>query len=235
MKNLILLAVILAVAPATSVLADAPPAHGNYHLGWGMNPTNWNSYTGNWTSPLALYNPLGPHGGGGNWVVGYDGNYDPLYIDYADITLELWIEMSMIQFYQNTSYKWHRLGRGGETITFVIQGWTKSNEGCWVSLIGGSEAIDSLHFQHNIGVGDDRNMRATIPIAWRGRWGDGLVYGNNIQLHWTALTVTGNDIDLAELNATECWYEFEGSFTLVDYEADGYYNLVMDGCPSPGL
>jgi len=235
--TLILAAALLLVIPGTS-LADPPnppPAYGGYLPGWGMNPHNWNWHTGSWTSPLGLYDPTCPHGGGGSWVVGYDGNA-PLYIDYRDVTLELWIEMSMIQFYENTSYKWHRLGRGGETIQFIIQGWTKSNEGCWVSLVGDPDYdINALKFISNIGVGQDPNVRDTLSITWEGWWGNGLSYGNEPQMSWTTLTSSLNDIDLAELNPGECWYQFRGTFTLKDYEADGYYKLVMDGCPSPEL
>ena len=229
-----LLVSIIAVCMLASVaMATPPPANGSYIGGWGMNPTKWQTATGSYSSGFALYDPLGA-GGGAGWIVSWTPpTYD--YIAYAPITLELWIEMYMIQAYWATSYQWHRLGNEAETVTFTIDGTVRSNEGCWV-LCTKDPAYDPnfLTFQHNNGVGDDRNMR-DIPITWRGRWGDGLDMGVDVVLPWTDLTWVGDELILAEITACDRWFQFEGSFDLVYHEADGYYKLVIAGCPTPSM
>jgi len=224
---------LIAFAAQATGTTPLPPAYGGYNEGWGMNPTNCTSYTGQWSSGLMLFDPNLPYGGGGSWVVGWG---TPLtYVNYGDITLQLWIEMSMYETYWNTSYRWHRLGQGAETITFYINGYAQSNEGCWVSCTVTTPADTTLKFIHNIGVGDDRNVR-NIPITWWGQWGTGLTIGSNVVGGWHRLYWDNvGSLDLAELAPGDTWYQFEGTFNLVQYEPDGYYTLVLSGCPSPGM
>ena len=100
------------ILTSVAVMANAtpPPAHGGYQSGWGMNPTNWENESGSF-SAMGLYDP-NYTGGGASWVVGWNPT---AYINYAPITLELWIEMYMLLTYEYTSYQWHRLGNSGET------------------------------------------------------------------------------------------------------------------------
>lgn len=231
MKRLVL-ALMLVAAFAFVVNATAPPANGGYSAGWGMNPTNWQTATGSYNSGLALYDPLGL-GGGSGWIVQWSPTIE--YIDYDPITLELWIEMYMIQTYHNTSYKWHRLGNAPETITFTIDGTVESNEGTYVLMTADPNwDPNQLTFVENIGVGDDRNAR-DIPIIWEGRWGEGFTIGSSVQMPWTVLTWSGDELILDEITACDRWFQFRGTFDLVYHEADGYYYLVIAGCPSPSM
>lgn len=233
LKRIFFLTILIAAivfAGTAFAQVPAPPAHGAYPTGWGLNPNNWNSYTGSYNSGLALYDPTGVLGGLG-WHV-FPGGAP---IVYAPITLELWIEMYMMQTYWNTQYQWHRLGDAAETITFTIDGTVSSNEGLWV-LCTKASGVDGnlLKFQGNIGVGDNNNMR-DIPISWRGRWGMTHTIGTNIMMPWTALTWSGDELILDELDACDTWFQFEGEFDLLYHEADGYYSLELTGCPAPSL
>jgi len=228
---LILMAVaVMAMIAFATGSTPPPPARSPYAGGWGMNPTRWDSAFGTWSSGLSLYDPNSS--GGGGWVVGWNPT---TYITYAPITLELWIEMYSIQTYHYTHYQWHRLGDLAENVCFTIEGTLVSNEGCYV-LMTADPAFDPnyLNFEHNIGVGDDRNAR-DIPIVWSGRWGHGLAYGDSLVLDWTNLSWNQDELVLAEVTPCNNWFQFRGCFDLVYHEADGYYKLVIAGCPAPGL
>lgn len=229
-KLLVLLVPLLIMPMAAPVYATPPPAHGGYSGGWGMNPTDWDSLTGGYNSGLALYDPLGA-GGGAGWVVTWNPEN---YIDYADITIQLWIEMYMIQTYYYTSYQYHRLGDQAEHLCFTISGTVASNEGVYVLCTAGALDPNFLHFMGNIGVGDDRNAR-DIPIVWEGRYGSGFSIGNNVILPWTSLTWSGGDLVLAEFEHCDHWFQFRGCLDIFYHEADGYYYLDLEGCPVPQM
>jgi len=242
LKTILIFALMLAIVPATSVVAgqpeDGPPANGLYGAGWGMNPTKWNDYSDSWSSGFSMYAPDPGHPAGAGWLVGWAPE---VYIQYAPITLELWIEMYMIQTYYYTSYQWHRLGDEAETITFDIKGTVKSNEGCWILCT--ADPLwnpDQLTFVGNMGAGDDRNAR-DIPIDWSGRWGHGLVNGTDPRGPgigpdcWGDLTWVDDELILDEVTACDRWFTFRGVFSLVYHEADGYYYLEIAGCPTPSL
>ncbi len=223
------------------VLADEPPAHGGYQAGWGMNPNNWQTATGCYNSGIGIYDPH-HGGGGGSWVVGYeDGCNNPIYIQYDNITLDLWIEMYMIQTYCFTQYQWHRIGNQDEYINFYICGTVFSNNGQYIQLMRGDEDLDYLHFREDIfgrtGRGRD------IPITWHYAWG---AYD-----HYNETPPDCEDIpegDWHEIVPNQCgnlsfvipepcdhWFCFWGQFHLLYHENDGHYGLVMAGCPAPML
>jgi hypothetical protein len=234
MKHLILAVMMIAMlALVANAQVPEPPANGTYSGGWGMNPNDWETTTGSYNSGIALYKLDPAHPAGNGWLVGWD----PLvYIDYAPITFELWIEMYMIQTYHYTSYQWHRIGNHAENICALIQGTVKSNEGCWVLCTCDPLVNDPnyLTFQGNMGAGDDRNAR-DIPVTWEGRWGLGLDYGVDPQMPWTQLTWADGELILDELTACDRWFEFRMCFDLLYHEADGYYSLEITGCPAPTL
>ncbi len=226
MKRLIL-ALMLVTLVVFVANATPPPAQGGYLPGWGMNPTNWQTATGSFSS-WGLYDPL--YGGAGAaWVVGW---LPTVYITYAPITLELWIEMYCLQTYHYTSYQWHRLGNLAETISFVIEGTIQTNNGQYVQLMQGTQALTNLWFVHNIFGGNSPIPAPNIPITWQGRWGLGLVYGANTLWGWQTLTP---DPDLTMLIPDPCdhWFQFEGTFVIPYHQPDGYYSLTMAGCPAP--
>ncbi|MFZ5519089.1 MAG: hypothetical protein ACOY90_20825 [Candidatus Zhuqueibacterota bacterium] len=229
---------IAAFAFVGTAFAQEPPAHGTYQEGWGMNPTNWNSYTGSYSSGLALFDPHHSNPITGNdWVVSWDGGLQ--YIDYAEITLELWIEMNMVQTYQYTHYQWHRLGNLAEEITFTIDGTLKSNNPLFVSLVAGDQPLDKLYFRRDVlGTADrgwiNNNTARDIPITWDYRWGTGLAIGGGTATAWTPAT-TNQEITFLIDQPCDHWYQFRGTFNLIYHEADGYYSLTMAGCPSPSL
>ena len=234
-KKFVFLAAVVAVAFAGSAFASDPPAYGGYQAGWGMNPNNWTTTTGSWASGFAIYDwGGGPNtsSGGDDWVVGYSGN-TPIYITYAPITLELWIEMYSVQTYRYTSYKWHRLGNLAENVTFVIQGTIQSNNGQWISLVwDGNDAMDKLYFRHDVGNRVGPQYGSDIPITWLGRWGTDLVYGANIVQDWLSYTPSP-DVDMLIPDPCDHWFEFKGSFELPYHIDDGYYSLTLAGCPAP--
>jgi len=234
MKIALILATALFLAmPVTSAIATPPPAHGGYLAGWGMNPGNWTATTGSWNSGFSLYNPNGPGpGGGDNWVV--DWLPSIVYGTYDPITFELWVEMYSVQAYHYTSYQWHRLGNNAETITFVIQGTIQSNSGQWISLVwDGTDPLTHLWFRHDIFNRTGAPYGYDLPITWIARWGDGLVYGQN--LRWESYVTPNPDIDVLIDEACDHWFEFEGSFDLAYHVDDGYYSLTAAGCPAPEL
>lgn len=241
MKNILLFAIMLAIVPATSVVASDPPAHGSYNAGWGMNPGNWDATTGGWSSGLSLYSGSG--GGQGwynNWTNPGTPTWDP---DYAPISLELWIELYMIQTYEYTSYQWHRLGNAGETIEFIISGTIRSNSGEWIILERGTDPMTHLWFQHNVLGGTSLGLPhgwgghagGHVPITWYYCWGRGLTWYQNIQVDWTEVDPGDGNIEFAIEEGCDHWYGFKGELEILYHQPDGYYTLEIAGCPSPLL
>lgn len=218
--------------PALAAAANPPPAYGGYNAGWGMNPNNWQTTTGSFNSGTVIYDPLGPLGGN-SWVVGYNAGL-PIYLVYTPITMELWVEMYMIQTYQYTSYQWHRIGNTPEHICFYIQGTVESNNGQYVSLTAdGVDPLTALKFRENIfGNTTPGPTCGDIPITWRTRWGTGLTYGADIVQDW-AMDTPDPDVTLLIPDPCNHWYQFEGCFDLAYHVCDGYYSLTSAGCPAP--
>jgi len=226
MKKLILVVTLLAIA-LSPALAIPPPAHGTYLGGWGMNPTNWDAQSG-------AFNAEGIWVPGQNWAVDYDTNGNPIYIDYQNITVELWVELYAAQTYQYTSYQFHRLGNAAETLSFVISGTCASNNGEYVGLTQGAEPLTHLYFRHDIFGGTSGGQ--DLPINWTGRWGEGLTAGTGTVQDWETVTPDGNG-DLFMLISEPCdhWFEFQGQVELPYHIDDGYYSLTIAGCPTPNL
>ena len=228
MKKVALVLMLCAMVTG-SALAQVPPAQGGYAQGWGMNPTNWTAVDGSF-SAVGLYDPL--YGGAGDaWVVGW---LPTKYITYTPITLQLWIEMYALQTYHYTSYQWHRLGDAAEIVVFTIEGTVSTNNGQYISMMKGSQNLDHLWFKNNI-FGDPPPIPAPdIAIAWQVRWGTGLVYGANVVETWVT-KVPNPNITMLIPDPCDHWFQFEGTFTIPRHQPDGYYELVMAGCPAPVL
>jgi hypothetical protein len=226
---------LLALSIPCLVYADAlypPPAHGAYGAGWGMNPTNWSETSGSFYA-WGLYDPLHDPQGGDAWVVGWD---PVTYIDYADITLELWIEMYSMQTYHYTSYQWHRLGDAEETINFCIEGLIQSNNGQYISLMYAGEDLNYLHFVEDIFGRTGPDYGTDIPIVWDAAYGTGDVYGTNIL--WEGFSLQfgpEDDVTIGPIPACDHWFQFCGEFYLPYHIDDGYYSLLMGGCPAPEM
>ena len=236
-KTAFLVAILAFVFAGTAWAAalNPPPAYGGYQAGWGMNPNDWDNHTGSF-SAWGLWNPVASGPQGADWVVGYDWpGGAPVYIDYTDITLELWIEMYALQTYEYTSYQWHRVGDNAETITFYVQGLLKSNSGQYVSLMRGTEDLGYLYFREDIFGRVGATYGSDIPITWRARWGNGLAYGQYVQEDWQTLTPGTGDLDIGPIPSCDHWFQFEGSFHLAYHVNDGYYSLITEGCPAPEM
>ncbi len=213
-----------------TAFAQEPPAHGSYQGGWGMNNTNWHVASGSFTS-WGLYDPH-PNGGGDSWIVDWSDPNNPVYIEYAPISLELWVEMYCLQTYHYTSYQWHRLGNAEEDISFIIEGTVQSNNGQYVSLTRKDQDLTHLYFQRSV-LGGQSTDADDIPITWEGRWGAGLDYGVDEIQAWQTLTPSNGDLTLLINESCDHWFQFRGSFHLPYHIADGYYMLEMAGCPAP--
>lgn len=239
MSRYVMFAILtIAVLGLISVQAIPPPAHGGYQAGWGMNPTNWDAVSGSFYA-WGLYDPL--HGGVNNWIVDWTDPNNPVYIEYAPITLELWIEMYSIQTYQYTSYQWHRLGNQEEEICFQITGTVQSNSAQNVCLRQVQEALDHLWFIEDIfGHGTPGTLppgypyaSADLPIVWTVGWGEGLVIDEN-QVY-EASAVPDPDLCVEITQPCDHWFEFEGCFTIPYHQPDGYYTLEMAACITPEM
>jgi hypothetical protein len=236
MYKLLIIAFAIMFAFAVGAQASAlnpPPAQGGYLAGWGMNPNNWDATSGSYTA-WGIYNPLYV-GGGAAWVVGYGVGNVPIYITYAPITLQLWIEMYCLQTYHYTSYQWHRLGNLQENICFIVEGTIQSNNGQFISLTRGTEDLDKLYFRENIFGGASPGPPApNLALLWQGTWGNGLVYG--VTPVWGPNPITPNP-NVTMLIDVPCdhWFQFQGCFTIPYHQPDGYYSLTMAGCPAPLL
>jgi len=227
MKRMLVILAIVMVA-GTVAAQTPPPAYGGFPSGWGINPNNWNNYTGGFSSGLALWNPTL-----NDWNVAPWGS-PGTKITYAPITLELWIELHMIQTYYYTSYQWHRIGDAAETITFAIDGTVKSNQILIVSLTSAA-GFDPNFLKFISGMYGGGN---DIPIHWWGRWGLGLAIPNMNHTQgggWNSLTWCNGRLDLAVIPPCDHWVQFKGQFDIPYHQADGYYKLVLGGCPVPEL
>lgn len=216
------------------VFASPPPANGNYHAGWGMNPNNWQTATGQFGPVFGIWQP------GHDWVVGYDGCYNPIYIDYDNITLDLWIELYCLQTYEFTHYQWHRIGNADETINFYICGWISSNNGECVSLMRGNEDLDHLYFREDIFGRTNRGR--DIPITWHYAWGSYDRPGGesppepgNIGCWHEIVPNDHGNLTFCIPDPCDHWFCFWGQFRIRYHENDGHYQLVMAGCPAPLL
>jgi hypothetical protein len=230
-KLLVLLVPLLVMPMAVPVYADAPPAHGGYEAGWGLNPTNWQTASGSF-SAWGLYAP--DSGSAGDpWVVNWSDPHNVGFIDYADITLELWIEMYALQTYHYTSYQWHRLGNSAEQICFIIEGLIQSNNGQSIILVHQSEPMTHLYFRHDVLNRTGSQYGSDIPITWQTRYGLYDVYGSNIVQNWT--TATPDPDIIISIPKCDHWFQFQGCFDLEYHVDDGYYSLTLAGCPAPGM
>jgi hypothetical protein len=172
---------------------------------------------------------------GSGWIVDWSDPLNPIYIMYAPITLNLWIEMYAAITYQYTSYKWHRLGNNAETVNFIIEGTVQSNSEQFVSLAKTVQDLTHLWFQENIFGGDTPSPAPDIPVSWQGRWGTGLSIGQGtIKQDWTPLT-PNPDVTLFINEVCDHWFQFKGEFLVQYHQPDGYYNLNMSGRVAPGL
>ena len=240
---------IILVLPTVLVYASPPPSTDNYPSGWGMNPTVWER-RGSSFSEWGIYDPVSSGAGGfGQGAYGWRITDKPPYkpraerclIPYqalrtmsgAPVTLELWIESYLLFSYENTCYQWHRLGDAGETITFVIEGTTQSNTELEVVLIPESEALTHIEFVEDIWGRTGSEYGSDLEISWRGRWGNGLECGESIQWGWETLIPDAETGSLGISNIPPCdhWFQFEGSFMIPYHQPDGYYKLVINGCP----
>jgi hypothetical protein len=233
MRVIVLFVVLSLIAGAG--YADAPPAYDNgtqlFAAGWGNCPIDWQTMSGSYDSGLCLYS-------GGNFYQWYDDPMNPgtwisSVINYAPISLDLWIELSMICTYQYTDYDWHRVnaGTGDETIYFSITGTCRSNETLQVSLDKLNDDLTHLWGQTAI-VGSVGN----IPITWDCRAGNGLVIGQDVTHNYQVVDPgTGNLVLPWYLPPCNHWFEFRGCFYLPEHLADGHYQLIMAGCPVPAV
>ena len=241
-RNVIITILVLTIPVLVFAVSNyPPPAQGGYQGGWGMNPTNWEASSGSF-SAWGLYNPSYV-GGGDAWIVDWTDPLNPVYIEYAPITLELWIELYCLQTYQYTSYQWHRLGNLEETICFSITGSAQSNSPLYAGLTRQEQDLTNLYFIEDIFGRTTAGsfppgypyQTADIPISWRARWGRGLAVGENIQWGWETVVPDPDDLMVTITEPCDHWFEFEGCFTIPYHQPDGYYMLTMGGCPGPGM
>jgi hypothetical protein len=241
MSRLLTIALLVAIIPVL-VFAQIqsnfpPPPHGSYGGGWGMNPTNWFEATGSFYA-WGLYDPLHDPLGGDAWVV--DWSTTPVtYIDYEDISLELWVELYGIMTYHYTSYQWHRLGDTDECIEFIIEGLTKSNHAIQVAIMEADLPPTHLYFVEDIFGRTGPEYGSDLPITWYGRWGTGSVYGENIVYPfgggWHQFCAQPICYLMLITEPCDHWFQFKGEFCIPYHQPDGYYRLEMAGCPAPIL
>ena len=227
---------IVGLLLCSPVLADEPPEHEGYQAGWGMNPNNWESATGQFGPEFGIWDP------GHGWVVDYEGGcHNPIYIDYDEITLDLWIELYCIQSYAFTHYQWHRIGNADEWIDFYICGIVHSNNGEWVSLMAGDDDLGFLHFREDIFGRTGPTHGRDIPIIWRYAW-DEYDHFNETPPQdpaedidcWSNIVTPDPNISF-RVPKCDHWFCFWGRFHIRYHENDGHYQLVMAGCPAPEL
>ena len=212
-----------------SVLALAFIAGGSFaafpFVGFGLDCTEWDYCDGAFSTGLTIYNPDSSD------FVTCGG----CIVQYANITLDLYVEMYMIETYACTEYVWHRLGNHSETICFDINGTVASNQALAVSLTRLNEDLNYLYQRSNMFGGG-----GNIPITWQYRFGNNpesmpTTFPTNPTGSWTCITPGANG------NLTFCvpkcnhWFQFRGCFDLPYHVDDGHYGLVIGGCPLPSL
>lgn len=226
-------AIVVAILFAAPAMAVPPPAPGigDYNGGWGMCDINWETTSG-YFQECGVWHP-GMH----TWIVEYqEGCGNPIGIEYAPITLELWVELYACQSYRFTSYRWHRLGNEAEEINFMIEGLVRSNSAVWVGLTRGEEDLDKLYFRHDI-FGNHNAAGDDLEIQWTYRWGEGLDHppiDDGPCWHRIEPNEQGNlffHID----EPCDHWFQWKGRFHLPYHMEDGYYSLTIAGCPAPEL
>jgi hypothetical protein len=208
-----------------------PPEQGGYLEGWGMNPTNWQKVSGGFNTGIMICDA------GGHYNNNFSDPSNPQEVVYEPIVLELWVELYAQEYYQYTSYQWHRIGNNAEVVGFDICGWVKSNNANWVGLTQGTQDMNFLHFMG--GRYGNYNVAghapgADLPISWSVTYGPGTDWTG--QGTTTALSYDQryNGIGVV-LGACDHWFRFRGEFTIPYHLDDGYYKLEIAGCPAPVL
>lgn len=235
MKKLVL--ALIVVAMVVLVANAAPPPDHGYGGGWGTDPTTWADSSGSFYA-WGLWDPS--YLGVDRWrVFSYDPAQNPsgygTQIVYANISLNLWLELVGIQTYQYTNYQWHfaDLPVGGRDVDFIISGTIRCNENTQCSLtMQGGIPLGALNY-----VEGQFNNGTTIPLTWSGRWGDGIEWSiQPLTPPWTAITYSGGDLVLPYIFLPcDHWFQFKGHFNLAYHTQDGHYQLVMGGCPAPNM
>ena len=249
-KFTVFIGCILWILPFIGAYAVPPPPQGDHPAGWGMNPTVWELRSSSFTE-WGIYDPLENGSGAGAYSQGVQlaqeppekqqlryRNLNPRYpahrpVNSAPIFLELWIESYMLLTYECTGYQWHRLGDANETIVFLVQGTTQSNTEIQVTLMPGTDPLTHIKFVEDIYGRGDPQFGSDLEINWRARWGSGLLPGENVQWGWQIVTPESGTgvLGLSQIPPCDHWFQFEGSFEIPYHQPDGYYRLVINGCP----
>jgi hypothetical protein len=233
-----ILLTIFALLLATSIMADEPPAHpeGTYQGGWGMCPENWENQYGSFGPVFGIWDP------GHDWIIDYEdcNNENPVYIQYAPICLDLWIELYCVQTYQFTNYQWHRIGNQHEVVDFYICGTISSNNPEWVGLTRADQDLDRLHFIED--VFGNNHGEPDIPIEWHYAYGSYDRLGGETPPHpndidnWHSICPAQNGNMYFHIDEPcDHWFCWWGQFIIQYHQADGHYQLHMAGCPTPGM
>ena len=236
MKYLILsiMAVCMIAFAAMATSPPEPPAHGIYLQGWGMNPYNWDNITGSYGPVFGIYDPVGGSGGTG-WHMDWTTPAAPTHVVLEPIDIELWMELYCTQAYHYTTYQYHRRGDGHENLCWMIEGTVSQNHNSWVMLTKSTDFLTHLWFREDIfGRTEKPTYGTDLPITWTTRWGNGLVYEEDIVVNWTGAPWEGNNIGY-RIPACDHWFQFKGCVGDIYHVADGYYSLTMAGCPAPEL
>jgi hypothetical protein len=256
MRKLVLLVLLLAFGLASAEVIPVrhnwrPPSPGGedengdpYPGGWGNCCIEWEDAEGFFSTNqgdtlfFVIFDPLD-----NEWQ--YCGTNT---LEYAEIDLNLWVEMYMYLEYNFTTYKWHRIGRTRETetICFLIQGLIQSNSEQHVGLVqlDDDNPIGQLTFRGSIfgDPGDYEEDDPNIPITWEARYGEGDAFGGNVIMGWTEIEPgpLGQDGPIGVwipeyIGKCDHWFQFRGCFNLFYHIDDGYYSLIIGGCPTPIL
>jgi len=214
MKNILLFALMLAIIPATSVVAD-PPGSNPPPGGWGTDMTNWQTPGGYYDTGWLIFRP------GTGYVVKSTGEL----VVWEDLWVELWIEMETRYILSSTNLQVHRVS-GYSDITWIINGqwWGNHPTYFFWDGDGGNKDLFTLEFINAVAgasTGDD------ITLTWRysidsGTWYD---FYEMTWLHdWGFLLPSGHFS-----------FDIEMVADLVDYQHDGYYLFDPLMVCSPGL
>jgi hypothetical protein len=208
---------MLAIVPATSVIADPPPG------GWGRDCVSWTNYYNPVTTAELIYDPVG--GFYRDCVTGYEVVWPAFQID-------LWIELEIMVHFDWTLAQIHRVS-AYDSIQLVMGGWIEQNGGNYIVVRPlGSDPnglpydLDRMNFIHD--VLNRPSLGSHIPVTWF--WANGAPGPP-----WSPMTPDGNNyIFLIEAPChTDFWIRIMIAPEM--HQDDGFYKLHGDLCPLANL
>jgi len=210
---------MLAIVPATSVVASAPPG------GWGTDCNDWTNLSIPATTNELIYDPaLGTYMDCGTCAP----------VVWPEFQLDLWIELEIMVHFDWTLAEIHRVSTYDE-IELIMICWIEQNGGNWIVVrpLGNDENglaynLNQMNFIHD--VLDRPSLGSHIPVSWW--WLNGTPGPTPT---WNSMTPDGSNYIFLLDQPCRTDFAIRILITPEYHQDDGFYKLHGDLCPLANL